>query len=366
MKSTPGATQPASNQSDQKETQTLKKLLAESNVPKSQFAQEEASEFLRVCCYGSSSHKTPKAYKLVGWELGYLLGKRGHTCVNGAGPFGCMDSINEGASAANGHIVGVIHKWLFVDGASADSEVNKGTPEDPCYGANPVFDSPQTVVTVYDGDGSKPYTLAPSNQTTNQKDKQGPYRELIITGGPDLQERKRLLVRGADVLVVLPGGPGTFDELWEMACARNLGLSKLPIICVNIDGYYEPFRAILERAWKDQLLKLKPSEIIIFASSAQEAVKWCENARNLAPPKVEIKKRKTDVLRNQSILGSPIVEDMPSPFPYLAKSMSWVSDTWNEGNETRVSAWTSSTCTLVLGVGLGYLLSESCRKKLSC
>jgi len=37
--------------------------------------------------------------------------------------------------------------------------------------------------------------------------------EIVIARGNDLQERKRLLVEGADALVVLPGGPGTWDEV---------------------------------------------------------------------------------------------------------------------------------------------------------
>lgn len=63
------------------------------------FAQcGEAPEKLRVTCYGSSSSDTPEIYLQEARSLGYLLAKRGHTCVNGAGSFGCMAAINEGAA----------------------------------------------------------------------------------------------------------------------------------------------------------------------------------------------------------------------------------------------------------------------------
>ena len=50
----------------------------------------------------------------------------------------------------------------------------------------------------------------------------GGTKELIVAGGDDLRERKRLLVEGADALIVLPGGPGTWDEVsaeWKQTVA---------------------------------------------------------------------------------------------------------------------------------------------------
>ena len=52
-----------------------------------------------------------------------------------------------------------------------------------------------------------------------------------------------------------------------MACARHLGMISTPIVCVNVNNYYEPFRQMLKQAYDDSLIKLKPSEIIHFASS---------------------------------------------------------------------------------------------------
>ena len=90
-----------------------------------------------------------------------------------------MAAMNDGAAIGNGHIVGVIHEMFVVDGS--DWCVRDG-------GAHHVFQNSSVV-------------------------RDGPLREMIVAGGDDLQERKKLLVKGAHALVVLPGGPGTWDEV---------------------------------------------------------------------------------------------------------------------------------------------------------
>jgi hypothetical protein len=84
------------------------------------------------------------------------------------------------ACSPAGHIIGVIHEMFVVDGS--DWTVRDG-------GAHGVF------------------------QHSNPNERDGPIRDLLVAGGDDLQERKKLLVKAADAVVVLPGGPGTWDEV---------------------------------------------------------------------------------------------------------------------------------------------------------
>ncbi len=62
-------------------------------MPAAASEEEKAPTPLRICCYGSSSSRTPAKYTDAAYNLGYHLAKRGHTCVNGAGSageyFGC-------------------------------------------------------------------------------------------------------------------------------------------------------------------------------------------------------------------------------------------------------------------------------------
>jgi predicted Rossmann-fold nucleotide-binding protein len=149
-------------------------------VVKSAFIQKPSEDPLRITCYGSSSSKTPEKYLTEARNLGYILARRGHTCVNGAGSFGCMAAMNDGAATGEGHIVGVIHEMWLVDGNDWVGEVRDG-------GAHKVFHN-------------------------KNEENSNVIREMLVAGGDDLQERKRLLVENANGLVVLPGGPGTWDE----------------------------------------------------------------------------------------------------------------------------------------------------------
>jgi Possible lysine decarboxylase len=187
-------------------------------------APRRPSSSLRVCCYGSSS-QTPMAYLQEAATLGFLLAIRGHTCVNGAGSFGCMAAMNDGAAAGNGHIVGVIHEMWLVDGA-AETENNNdndgGGGDDSNKkkkkewktlrplrdgGAHRIFEPEQPAAAA-----SATTATRRRRQKTTPKHGQ-PRREMLVAGGKDLQERKRLLVDKADALIVLPGGPGTWDEV---------------------------------------------------------------------------------------------------------------------------------------------------------
>jgi uncharacterized protein (TIGR00730 family) len=274
-------------------------------VANSDFVQIKAQKPLRICCYGSSSSETPELYLTEARSLGYMLAKRGHTCVNGAGAYGCMAAMNDGAHAGDGHIVGVIHEmWLQKSEALRDG------------GAHRIFHSTENA--------APPDTNTTTATTTNNSNLSlnpawnGPKREMLIAGGKDLQERKRLLVDQADALIVLPGGPGTWDELWEMACARGIGLSNLPIVCVNCDGYYEPFRAMLVRAYNDKLTKLLPHEIIQFEASAEAAVKWVKAVQDAKQTFSKTTfNSKTSMLRKSSVLHSPV----------LGHSDSWIRST---------------------------------------
>jgi predicted Rossmann-fold nucleotide-binding protein len=162
--------------------ESKKEVVVDPAVVHCAFAAQVARKSLRITCYGSSSAKTPDKYLKEARSLGYILAKRGHVCVNGAGPFGCMAAMNDGAVAGDGHIVGVIHSMFLVDGGVGDL-ADKG------LGAHQAFDN------------------------TNPDHRDGPIREILVAGGDDLQERKKLLVDKAEALVVLPGGPGTWDEV---------------------------------------------------------------------------------------------------------------------------------------------------------
>ena len=76
-------------------------------------------------------------------------------------------------------------------------------------------------------------------------------REVMMEGLTDLHvvhsmhDRKRKMFELCDACTVLPGGIGTLDETIELVVWRQIGLHDKPILLVNIDGYWNPFDALL-------------------------------------------------------------------------------------------------------------------------
>jgi uncharacterized protein (TIGR00730 family) len=310
------------------------------------FASRAADVPLRVTCYGSSSSLTPDRYLRDARDVGYLLAARGHVCVNGAGSYGCMAALNDGAASGNGHIVGVIHEMWLAEGEDSSDSNNKNNTNNAKRslrdgGAHAVFSSSLSRSNSSSQHGGPHPAItnhSSSNSNTNNNNRQGaPIREMLVARGKDLQERKRLLVENSDALVVLPGGPGTWDELWEMACARNIGLTDMPIVCVNTCGYYDSFRSMLERAHQDRLTKLCPDDVLHFEDTPEGAIRWIErscgskrqrdggggeslspgSARKLSPS------QRAKVLRSSSVLSAPSISWLASTF---RRASSWISE----------------------------------------
>lgn len=316
-------------------------------VLQSDFVKGSAARALRVTCYGSSSSDTPEPYLREARSLGYILAKRGHTCVNGAGSYGCMAAMNDGAARGDGHVIGVIHEmWLQKSETLRDG------------GAHPIFESTENA----------PATASSSASSSEQKHG-GPHplfngakRQMLVAGGNDLQERKRLLVDKADALVVLPGGPGTWDELWEMACAKGIGLSNLPIVCVSVGGYYEPFAEMLRRAYADQLTKLQPHEIVHFVDTALEAVQWIEAIHSgvMAASPVESRKAKM-ALRSMSVLHNPVLGRSRTSLSFTESIASF--GVWsNNGDESYTYTRLKLALTFAAGVAVGLVASARNRR----
>ena len=68
--------------------------------------------------------------------------------------------------------------------------------------------------------------------------------ELIVTDS--MHSRKQRMAELADGFVILPGGLGTLDELFEIMTWRQLGLHDKPIVVVNVDGYWASLRSLLD------------------------------------------------------------------------------------------------------------------------
>jgi hypothetical protein len=68
--------------------------------------------------------------------------------------------------------------------------------------------------------------------------------ELIVVA--TMRERKRIMDERSDAFVALPGGIGTFEELFEAWTASSLGMHDKPVIVLDPDRFYDPLWRYLD------------------------------------------------------------------------------------------------------------------------
>ena len=72
---------------------------------------------------------------------------------------------------------------------------------------------------------------------------------------PDMHERKKYVTRVADAIVVLPGGVGTMEELLEVITLKQLGKVLVPIIIVNINGFFDTLLAFFDQMIQQEFMR---------------------------------------------------------------------------------------------------------------
>ncbi len=175
---------------------------------------------MRITVFASSSPRTPPAYCALAAQLGTLIAAAGHELINGAGREGCMGALNEACLAAGGRVHGVILRCFHEAGLTHAG-----------------------------------------------------LRDVVIAD--TMRERKRLLGDTADAYIVLPGGPGTWEEFWEVAVERQIAVHVRPLVVVNADGFYAGFLAQVERAWADGLLYGPAAALFTVVADPAAAVTAC-------------------------------------------------------------------------------------------
>ena len=95
--------------------------------------------------------------------------------------------------------------------------------------------------------GGKVTGIIPEFLTGREQPQRLP-QEIIVTR--DMHERKRKMFERADAFVALPGGVGTLEELVEQLTWVQVGRHKKPVLVANIEGFWNPFRALLDHMKK--------------------------------------------------------------------------------------------------------------------
>jgi uncharacterized protein (TIGR00730 family) len=101
-------------------------------------------------------------------------------------------------------------------------------------------------------------------------------RELLHTGAtemhvvPSMHARKAMMAELSDAFVALPGGFGTFEELFEMITWGQLGIHRKPLGLLDVQGFYRPLVEFIDHAIRAGFIKEKQRGLVIAASEVDD------------------------------------------------------------------------------------------------
>ena len=113
-----------------------------------------------------------------------------------------------------------------------------------------------------------------------------------------MHERKARMAEIADGFVVLPGGFGTLDEVFEILTWNQLGLINKPVVFLNIAGFYEPLLTMIDHMVRSGFVNPTFRSLVMIADDARRAVELATGPA----PSVEGKLRDLDVTAKRSSL----------------------------------------------------------------
>ncbi len=93
--------------------------------------------------------------------------------------------------------------------------------------------------------------------------------ELAVV--PDMHTRKKMIYDRCDAVIVLPGGFGTMDELFEILTWNQLKIHNKKIYILNSDGFYNHLQKLISRMQKEGFLQDELLDAIYFCSTPSGA-----------------------------------------------------------------------------------------------
>ena len=170
-----------------------------------------------VAVFCASAEGAKPEYRAAAEELGRALAERGIGLIYGGAKVGLMNACADAALAAGGHVVGVIPHVLV------DLEVaHQGISE----------------------------------------------LHVVDT----MHTRKALMAEKADAFIVLPGGYGTFEEMFEVLAWQTLKLHHKPIVLLNTIGFYDTLLRFLDECEQEGMLKPKARGVLLEAKTVEDAL----------------------------------------------------------------------------------------------
>ncbi|CUA74994.1 LOG family protein YJL055W [Saccharomyces cerevisiae S288c] [Rhizoctonia solani] len=168
-----------------------------------------------ACVYCGSSPGTSAEYMQVAEAVGIALAQAEIGLVYGGGRRGLMAGAAFACARAGGKVTGVLPQAIKASG----------------------------------GEGIGPI-LASNN---NEDEAVWARMESIVV--QSMHERKRTMAMRSGGFIGLPGGYGTFEEVLEVITWNQLGIHLKPVVIINVRGYYEPLKLLIENGVREGFIK---------------------------------------------------------------------------------------------------------------
>jgi len=94
--------------------------------------------------------------------------------------------------------------------------------------------------------------------------------ELHIT--TNMHTRKAKMAELADAFLILPGGFGTLEEMFEVLTWQYLRLHQKPTVLININGFYDKLLDFLDHCVTEGVLKPRARELLLVANTVEDAL----------------------------------------------------------------------------------------------
>ncbi|MCP8967544.1 TIGR00730 family Rossman fold protein [Ectobacillus ponti] len=162
----------------------------------------------RICIFAGSRPGNHPSYERKAAELGRLIAEQGLEIVYGGSRLGLMGAAADAALSHGGKVIGVMPGGLF-----RKEIAHEGLTE---------------------------------------------FIEV-----DSMHERKALMSKLADAYIALPGGFGTFEELFEVLCWAQIGLHQKPIGVLNIEGYYNPVLELILHTAEAEFMPMSQTKLLV-------------------------------------------------------------------------------------------------------
>lgn len=170
---------------------------------------------MNICIFCSANSNIPVEYFERTSELGTWMGANGHTLVFGGCNLGLMECVAKAVHDAKGMTVGVVPTIVEKGGKVSD------------------------------------------------------YVDVKILCN-NLSDRKDLMIERSDVIIALPGGVGTLDEIFTVLAAASIGYHNKRVILYNIGGFWDSLIAMLDDLKTRGVLRAGFEDTVKVAHSLDE------------------------------------------------------------------------------------------------